>query len=117
MTTNQNSILTEEDLANTLLADLKRVVREYATAATESNCPTTREMFTNLLNSTLTMQGQLYTAMQQNNMYEAPAVAPKKEIDKQLQSYTSKQQQLQGLASQTLAANQQQSGQMATSMH
>jgi|SRR5690606_16413180 len=79
--------LTEDDLAGVVLSDLKRVVREYATAATESTCEQTRQMFTNLLNSTLSMQGQLFTVMKNNNMYEAASVAPKKELDKQIQSY------------------------------
>lgn len=92
---NQSLQLSEEDLLSVVLADLKRCVREYATAATESTCPKTRQMFTNLLNSTLTMQGQLFTVMSQNNMYEQASVAPKKEIDKQIQSYTSTQQQTQ----------------------
>lgn len=87
--------LTEDDFAGVVLSDLKRCVREYATAATESACPETRQMFTNLLNSTLSMQGQLFTVMSQNNMYEAPSVAPKKEIDKQIQSYQQMAQQTQ----------------------
>ena len=85
---NQNVQLTEEDALSIVLSDLKRVVREYATAATESSCPNVRQMFTQLLNSTLTMQGQLYMAMSNNNMYEQPAVAPIQEIQKQVQSYT-----------------------------
>ena len=63
------AILSEEDLAYAVLSDLKRVVREYATAATESVCPTIRQMFTDMLNSTLSMQGQLFEAMDQYNMY------------------------------------------------
>ena len=119
MTTNnnQNSMLTEEDLAGTVLADLKRVVREYATAATESNCPTIRQMFTDLLNKTLTMQGQLYTVMSQVNMYQAPSVAPKKELDKQLRSYSSQQQQTQSWLQQNYVDNQQQTAPLYTSLH
>lgn len=86
--------LTEDDLAGVVLSDLKRVVREYATAATESTCEQTRQMFTNLLNSTLSMQGQLFTVMKNNNMYEAASVAPKKELDKQIQSYQQMAQKL-----------------------
>ncbi len=89
MNANNQSILTEEDLASTVLCDLKRVVREYATAATESTCPTIRQMFTDLTNKALTMQGQLFTAMEQANMYQTSAGAPKQEITKQIQSYKS----------------------------
>ncbi|MCR8657931.1 spore coat protein [Paenibacillus endoradicis] len=119
MTTNnsQKSMLTEEDLAGTVLADLKRVVREYATAATESNCPTVRQMFTDLLNKTLTMQGQLYTVMSQVNMYQAPSVAPKKELDKQLRSYSSQQQQTQSWLQQNNLDNQHQTAPLYTSLH
>lgn len=87
--------LSEEDLLSVILSDLKRCVREYATAATESACQQTRQMFTDLLNSTLKMQGELFTVMSQNNMYEAPSEAPQKEITKQIQSYMSTQQKTQ----------------------
>lgn len=81
------SILNEEDLASTVLADLKRVVREYATAATESTCPDIRQLFTKLLDNTLKAQGQLFQAMQQSNMYNASSPALRQEIDKQAQQY------------------------------
>ncbi|CAI6046064.1 spore coat protein [Cohnella sp. JJ-181] len=79
--------LPDEDLAYTVLADLKRVTREYATAATESACPTVRQQFTQLLNVTLQMQGELYDAMQSAQMYPAPAPALKQDIDRSLKSY------------------------------
>lgn len=87
MQQHHQSILPDEDLASTIISDLKRVVREYATAATESTCPEIRKMFTDLLNSTLTMQGQLFTVMQQNNMYNASSPALRQEIDKQGKQY------------------------------
>ncbi len=87
------SILSEEDLASTVLSDLKRVVREYATAATESTCPMIRQMFTDLLNSTLTMQGQLFQVMSQLQMYDAASQAAKSELNKQYQAYQQTQQQ------------------------
>lgn len=102
--TNNQLQLTEDDLAGVVLSDLKRVVREYATAATESTCPETRQLFTSLLNSTLSMQGQLFTVMSQNNMYEAASVAPKKELDKQIQSYSQMAQKTQAWLQQGLQA-------------
>ena len=95
-----SSVLTEDDLANILLADLKRVVREYATAATESTCPTIRQMFTDLLNKTLTMQGQLFQAMQSANMYQQASKASQTELTKQLTSYKQSQQQVQSFLQQ-----------------
>ncbi|QHW33353.1 spore coat protein [Paenibacillus rhizovicinus] len=78
-------MLSDEDLAYTVLADLKRVVSEYATAATEASCQQVRQLFTNLLNSTLQMQGQLYKVMEQNNMYSTASPALRQDIDKSLQ--------------------------------
>ncbi|MEK3881827.1 spore coat protein [Paenibacillus sp. PL2-23] len=80
-------LMNEEDLASTVLADLKRVVREYATAATESTCPDIRQLFTKLLDNTLRAQGQLFQAMQQSNMYNAASPALRQELDKQAQHY------------------------------
>jgi spore coat protein CotF len=87
------SFLPDQDMAYTILADLKRVTREYATAATESVCTEIRQMFTQLMNSTLQLQGELYYAMQQNNMYNASSPVLRQEIDKQLQQYQQSQQQ------------------------
>ncbi|OBR62893.1 coat protein F [Paenibacillus oryzae] len=81
------SLLSEEDLASTILSDLKRVVREYATAATESTCPDIRQLFTKLLNNTLNMQGQLFQVMQQSNMYNTASPALRQELDKQSKQY------------------------------
>ncbi|GBF74777.1 spore coat protein [Paenibacillus sp. 598K] len=86
------SLLPQEDMAYTILADLKRVTREYATAATESSCPNIRNLFTHLLNSTLKMQGQLYETMKQANMYSAASPALRQEIDKQLRQNQQTQQ-------------------------
>lgn len=88
----QNNQLPDEDLAYTVLSDLKRVVREYATAATESTCPEVRQMFTQLLNSTLKMQGSLFQAMQSQNMYSTASPALRQEIDKQTKEYQQTQQ-------------------------
>ncbi|WP_454190259.1 spore coat protein [Paenibacillus sp. Marseille-Q7038] len=85
-TSSSSSFMPEADLAYTILADLKRTVREYTTATTESNCPTVRQMFTDLTNSSLKLQGELYTAMQQSNLYPAPGKALQSDIDKQIQT-------------------------------
>ncbi|MGO4109334.1 spore coat protein [Paenibacillus sp. YAF4_2] len=88
----QQHHLPDEDLAYTVLSDLKRVVREYATAATESSCPEVRQMFTQLLNSTLKLQGNLFTTMQSANMYNTASPALRQEIDKQTKEYQQTQQ-------------------------
>lgn len=82
---NQTELLPQEDLLNTILADLKRTVREYTTATTEAACPTVRQMFNQLTDDTLKLQGQLFQVMSQNNMYTMPAKAPRTEVDKEVQ--------------------------------
>ncbi|MFC5468722.1 spore coat protein [Cohnella suwonensis] len=99
--------LPDEDMAYTILSDLKRVTREYATAATESVCPDIRQMFTQLLNDTLKMQGELFTAMQSNNMYNASSQVLKPEIDKQVKQYQQTQQKTNQFVQQTRAAQAQ----------
>lgn len=100
-------LLSEEDLASAVLSDLKRVVREYATAATESTCPDMRQLFTKLLNNTLNAQGQLFTAMQQANMYNPASPALRQELDKQAQQYKQTQQQTKQFLQQNLGGQQQ----------
>ncbi|MGN7358292.1 spore coat protein [Paenibacillus sp. SAF-054] len=91
---NQNSsaFMQEEDLLYTILADLKRTVREYTTAATESSCPSVRQMFNHLTSDTLRLQGELFNLMKQNNMYSTASKALRQELDKQIQSAHSTQQ-------------------------
>ncbi|MGN7457636.1 spore coat protein [Paenibacillus pasadenensis] len=99
----QQPKLPDADWAYTVLADLKRVVREYATAATESTCPEIRKLFTDLTNSTLQMQGELYNAMQAANMYDTSSPALRQDIQKQLQTYQQTQQQTQQFIQQRMA--------------
>ncbi|KAF6582293.1 spore coat protein [Paenibacillus polymyxa] len=92
---NNMSFMPEEDLLYSILADMKRTVREYTTATTESNCPSVRQMFTDLTNDTLRMQGDLYHLMSQNNMYAAPTKALRIDLDKQIQEARKTQQECQ----------------------
>lgn len=96
--------LSDDDKVSAILSDLKRVTREYATAATESVCPEIRQMFTQLTNNTLTMQGELYNLMQQNNMYNASSPALKQELDKQFKQYQQTQQKTTQFVQQTQTA-------------
>lgn len=95
MNAQNGSFMADEDLMNTVLADLKRTVREYTTAATESACPTVRQAFNELTMDTLRLQGDLYTHMSQLNMYTAPSKALRQELDKQLQTAQQTQQKCQ----------------------
>ncbi|MFC5648125.1 spore coat protein [Paenibacillus solisilvae] len=101
------SLLPDEDLAYTVLSDLKRVVREYATAATESSCPQIRQLFTNLLNSTLQLQGQLFKAMESQNMYSTASPALRQEVDKQIKQNQQMEQKTAQLLQQIGAGQQQ----------
>lgn len=92
---NGSQFMADEDLLNTVLADLKRTVREYTTAATESNCPAVRRTFNELTMDTLRLQGDLYTQMSQMNMYTAPGKALRQDIDKQIQTAKQTQQKCQ----------------------
>lgn len=95
MNAQNGSFMADEDLMNTVLADLKRTVREYTTAATESACPTVRQAFNELTMDTLRLQGDLYTHMSQMNMYTAPSKALRQDLDKQLQTAQQTQQKCQ----------------------
>lgn len=98
---NNQTMLPQEDMAYTILSDLKRVTREYATAATESSCPSIRSLFTNLLNSTLKMQGDLFQTMQHANMYSTASPALRQEIDKQLKQNQQTKQKTEQFLQQT----------------
>ncbi|MFF2909115.1 MULTISPECIES: spore coat protein [Bacillales] len=95
MNAQNGSFMADEDLMNTVLADLKRTVREYTTAATESACPSVRQAFNNLTMDTLRLQGDLYTHMSQMNMYTAPSKALRQDVDKQIQTAQQTQQKCQ----------------------
>lgn len=107
---NTATFMPEKDLMYTILADLKRTVREYVTAATESNCPSVRQMFTDLTDSTLRMQGDLYKLMQQQNMYDLPASALRQNVNQELKKNQQMQQKCQQFVQQKL-------GQTSHAMH
>ncbi|MRN55905.1 spore coat protein [Paenibacillus monticola] len=102
---NGSAFMPDEDLMNTILADLKRTVREYTTAATESACPTVRQTFNELTMDTLRLQGDLYTHMSQMNMYTAPSKALRQEVDKQIQCALQTQQKSQQFVQQKTGGN------------
>jgi len=99
---NTTSFMPEQDLLYTILTDLKRTVREYVTAATEANCPSVRQMFTDLTNSTLRMQGDLYKLMQQQNMYTLPSPALQQDVNQTHKQNQQTQQKCQQFVNQKL---------------
>ncbi|GIO38572.1 hypothetical protein J41TS12_34330 [Paenibacillus antibioticophila] len=81
----QNDMLPQDDLLKIVLADLRRTSREYTTATTEASCPAIRSLFSELTDSTLKLQGELYKLMEEQQIYTKPAGASRKEVDKNLQ--------------------------------
>lgn len=108
----QHDMLPQDDLLKILLADLRRTSREYTTATTESSCPMIRSLFSELTDSTLKLQGELYKLMEQHQIYTVPAGAPRKDLDKNLQEA----QQLRGQAKQFAAQHQSNQGMIAAHM-
>ncbi|MFD0620429.1 spore coat protein [Paenibacillus sp. GCM10027629] len=95
-------VMQDKDMLFTILTDLKRTVGEYTTATTEASCPMVRQMFMELQNHSLRMQGDLYNFMQQNNMYTKPQPALKQAIDKQIQQVQQNHQQMDQFVQQQL---------------
>lgn len=98
-----STFMAEEDLLTTILCDLKRTVREYTTATTESACPMVRQMFTNLTTDTLRLQGELFQLMKQQNQYAVSSKVLRQELDKQLQQSQKTQQQSRQFVQQKLS--------------
>ncbi|MFD3272498.1 spore coat protein [Paenibacillus dendritiformis] len=104
--TSMSGFMPEKDLLHTILNDLKRTSREYATGVTEAACPTVRQMFTDLTNSTLQMQGQLFNLMQQQNMYSVASPALRDEVNKRLREHEQTMQKANQFVQQKLQAQQ-----------
>ncbi|GAC42687.1 spore coat protein [Paenibacillus popilliae] len=104
--TSMSGFMPEKDLLHTILNDLKRTSREYATGVTEAACPTVRQMFTNLTNSTMLMQGQLFNLMQQQHMYSVASPALRDEVNKQLHDHEQAMHKANQFVQQKLQAQQ-----------
>lgn len=98
-----NEFLTQNDLLKIILADLRRTVREYTTATTESSCAAVRQMFTDLTDDTLRLQGKLYNLMSQQQIYTAPSKASQQDVDKKLQEALQTDQKIHALLQQQAA--------------
>jgi spore coat protein CotF len=97
----------DEDLANFVLAELKRSAEEYTTALTEAQNPQIRQTLQTLLHKTLADQARLYDWMRANNLYEAPTPAQAQELHKAIQSKQQSWSKLQSFAQQTHLAHTQ----------
>lgn len=108
----QASIMEEQDLVKTILADEKRVIKEYASAATEAECQMVRDAFTQIFNDTLQIQGEVFQLMSQQGWYGTPDPASASQLQQQVQKHKQTEQQTmqwmqqQGIASQGAASRQ-----------
>jgi spore coat protein CotF len=100
----QQMKLQEQDLANILLCELKRVAREYATATLEASNPQIRQMFHYLLNQTLQDQAQLFQDIQQMNQYGDIPTAQRQDVQKELQKHSQTTSNLQSMVQQTIGS-------------
>jgi spore coat protein CotF len=98
----QQSVLQDQDVANIVLSECKRIAREYATAALEANHPAIRQTFQTLLQKTLQDQAQIYTIISQMNAYGDVKEASWQEIQQEIQKQMQKVGQLQTLVQQSL---------------
>jgi spore coat protein CotF len=105
--------LHEEDVANLVLAELKRTAEEYTTAILEAQNPQIRHILQTLLQKTLNDQARLFDTLRSLNWYEAPAAAQPQELQKAVQAKQQCWNKLQTFAQQTLFQRQQQMNQGA----
>ena len=98
----------DEDLANFVLAELKRTSEEYTSAILEAQNPQIRHTLQTLLQKALTDQARLFDSMRSLNLYEAPAPAQPQELQKAIQSKQQSWSKLQNFAQQVIYQRQQQ---------
>ena len=96
----QHVPLQDADLSNTVLNELKRVAREYATACLEASNPDIRQLFEQLLHQTMRDQEHLYQTINQLNMYGQPSSADQNELLKEVQNHQQQLGNLQGFMQQ-----------------
>jgi spore coat protein CotF len=104
----QHVHLQDQDLANLVLSELKRIAREYTTAALEANNPQIRQVFQNLLGKTLQDQDVLYREIQRMSGYGEIPTAQQQDVHKELQKQSQTANQLYSFVQQHLSGIQQQ---------
>lgn len=97
--------LSEKDAAGLILAELRRISREYATAALEANDLQVREMFKSLLSQTLRDQEELYETLSKKNGYSNLPLATPLDINNELQKRGQAGQKLKELVNTQLGGN------------
>lgn len=107
----QHCPVTDQDLANVIISELKRVAREYATACLEANNSAIRRTFEHLLRKTLQDQEQLYNLMSRLNMYGTGRTASQAEIHQEQQKQSQSGMKLQQFMEQQLGRQGQQGNQ------
>lgn len=112
-----HSVVPEGDLLKILLSEVKRVSGEYTTAVTEANCSVVRQMFSELLNDSLTEQQQLYQILNNEGQYQTGSQATQTDIQKEIQqSQQRRQQTMQIMEHQRQMSTQMGQGQMGQGM-
>lgn len=94
--------LSDKDLANFVLSELKRVAREYTTAALEASDPQIRQLFERALQQTLQDQEKLFKVMGSLNMSGQPMMATRQDLQSELQSNAQTSQKLRSWTEQSL---------------
>jgi hypothetical protein len=93
--------LQEQDWGKLLLGELKRVAREYTTAALEASHSSLCQTFQSLAQKTMQDQARLFSVLSQmNNGYSSIPMAHPQEIQQELQQRSQKAEQLQSLVQQ-----------------
>lgn len=101
----QHCPIADQDMANIVLSELKRMAREYTTASLEANSAKVRHTFEQSLQRTLRDHAELYHMMSQNGMYGQPASANMAEIQKEQQKAQQTSQKLQSFIQQYIGVS------------
>lgn len=89
--------LTEQDLFQSLLTQLKQGIGEYATAATEASCPIVRQTMVRFLNETMTEQADCFQVMSRQGWYGQLPMATRQDVQKAIADHRQKATQMAGL--------------------
>ncbi|TVY09375.1 spore coat protein [Paenibacillus cremeus] len=98
----QHYHLQEQDAGNLVLNELKRVAREYTTAALEATHPAIRQTFATVTQHTLQDQAELFNVLSQMQGYGQIKMATQQEVQQELQQQLRKAEQLQNLVQQAV---------------
>lgn len=98
----QQVYLQEQDLANFILSELKRIAREYATAAMEAANPQIRQTFQSLLQKTLQDQADVFQEIQKLSGYGEILQAQQQDLQQELQKQSQTAAKLQSFVQQNL---------------